>query len=113
MTGSVAVAYKRIATPTKWLINSSSGNIIEYFDADVPDGYTEYIMPGNATNLIHTIQTEQHLIYTVNDFTNDINDPLITDYRLRMPCETKTYELTGFTPSKDFYFSLAELRNAA
>ena len=40
---------------------------------------------------------EQLLItYTENDFTNAVNE--VDDYRTPLPCETRTYQVTGFTP---------------
>jgi RHS repeat-associated protein len=60
--------------------------------------------------LIRQVQGERHLVYTENRFTNDIAAES-DSYRLRLPCEVKTYELTGVVPSGEFYFTLNELRN--
>ena len=31
-------------------------------------------------------------------------------YRLRVPCEVQTYELTGFSPAQGIYFDLSDFR---
>ena len=76
-------------------------------------------LPSGAEALIATVQRERHLAYTENRFTNDMDDG--ENYRLRVPCEVLTYELTGMGPedqndldspdSRDNrYFSIDELR---
>jgi RHS repeat-associated protein len=83
---SVAIAYPRIG---------------QHQDASLPAG---------TDSLIAQVQQERHLVYTQNRFTNDA---IVDDrYRLRLPCEVKTYELTGLNPTAGFYYSLTELRNA-
>uniref|UniRef100_UPI003593C861 SpvB/TcaC N-terminal domain-containing protein n=1 Tax=Thiocapsa sp. TaxID=2024551 RepID=UPI003593C861 len=60
--------------------------------------------------LIREVQAETHLAYTETRYTDDVvpaGDQ--RDYRLRVPCEVLTYELTGVVPA-GFYFTLAELR---
>jgi RHS repeat-associated protein len=42
-------------------------------------------------------QTQQLITYTENRFTNAIH--ATNDYRAPLPCETSTYELTGYTPT--------------
>ena len=44
-------------------------------------------------------QTQTLITYTENRYTNGIDDPLLDpdNYRTPLPCETRTYELTGFT----------------
>jgi RHS repeat-associated protein len=46
-------------------------------------------------------QTQTLITYTENRFTNPIDDPAVhpDDYRTPLPCETRTYELTGYTPT--------------
>ncbi|HKU77697.1 MAG TPA: SpvB/TcaC N-terminal domain-containing protein [Pyrinomonadaceae bacterium] len=66
-------------------------------------------------NLIRNVQAEQHLAYTETRYTNDAIQPVSgtstnQHYRLRMPAEVQTYELTGFAPAAGFYFDLADLR---
>lgn len=58
--------------------------------------------------LIQEVQQETHIAYSENHFTNDINTA--DSYRLRVPCEALSYELTGIT-SADKYFTLKELQN--
>ena len=82
---SVAVVYPRIG---------------RHEDATLPEG---------AADLIWNVQHEIHLAYSENTLTNDVFDD--NDYRLRLPCEVKNYELTGLLPSAGFYFYLDELRN--
>ena len=76
-------------------------------------------LPADALALIHRVQQETHLAYTENRYTNDVADP--DNYRLRVPCEVLTYELTGIRSedaddllSPDLrdnrYFMLDELR---
>jgi RHS repeat-associated protein len=63
-------------------------------------------------DLIRRIQkTEHHLVYTESHFTNDITETTLfpDDYRLRLPCEVLTFELTGIGPDS-FYFKLRELQ---
>jgi RHS repeat-associated protein len=58
--------------------------------------------------LIQEVQQETHLAYSESHFTNDINTA--DNYRLRVPCEALSYELTGITPSNE-YFTLKELQS--
>ncbi len=46
-------------------------------------------------------QTETLITYTENDVTNPIDDPpnYPDDYRTPLPAETRTFELTGYTPT--------------
>ena len=84
---SVAVAYPRMGV---------------YHDPTLPSG-------GEA--LIANVQSELHLAYTESAFTRDIDDA--DDYRVRLPWEVKTYELTGIKPLPSggtHYFSLEFLR---
>ena len=72
--------------------------------------------------LIHRVQQETHLTYTETRYTNDVANPDDPDnYRLRVPCEVLTYELTGIGPADtddrlspdprdNRYFTLDELR---
>ncbi len=69
----------------------------------------------DQVNLIRNVQAEQHLSYSETTYTNDAIQPASgtareQHYRLRMPAEAQTYELTGFTPASGFYFDLADLR---
>jgi RHS repeat-associated protein len=64
-----------------------------YIDATLLDG---------AQQLIQHLQSETHIAYTETRFTNDIVPVRVggelqnaDTYRLRLPCEVLTYELTG------------------
>ena len=66
--------------------------------------------------LIREVQNEQHLLYTETHYTNDAIEPAtgsarVQHYRLRVPAEVQTYQLTGFTPAQGFYFDLNDLRS--
>jgi len=70
--------------------------------------------------LIRQVQSEPHLVYTETRYTNDVLET--EQYRLRLPCEVRTYALTGIEPQDasdaattedpvdDRYFTLDELR---
>src|SRR5215213_6508749 len=65
--------------------------------------------------LVRDVQNEQHLVYTETRYTNDSIEPVtgsaaIQHYRLRLPAEVQTFQLTGFTPAQGFYFDLSDLR---
>ena len=57
--------------------------------------------PGLPTQADQAKQTQMLITYTENRYTNGIDDPLLDpdNYRTPLPCETHTYELTGFTPA--------------
>nr|WP_236038299.1 toxin TcdB middle/N-terminal domain-containing protein [Ktedonobacter robiniae] len=80
---SVAVVYPRLGT---------------YVDAALRDG---------AQELIQQVQSELHLASTETRYTNDVLEP--DAYRLRLPCEVLTYELTGIVPTSR-YFTLDDVR---
>jgi RHS repeat-associated protein len=64
------------------------------------------------TTLRAEVQTEQsktHITYTKNNYTRDVSSN--TAYRLRLPCETQTFELTGVAPARS-YFTPGELLRA-
>ncbi|MBZ5505155.1 MAG: toxin [Acidobacteriia bacterium] len=90
--------------------------------------YEDNTLSSDALALISRVQKESHLAYTEARYTNDVpdvpNGQLTNqdDYRLRVPCEVLTYELTGIGPedagdlltpdSRDNrYFTLDELRH--
>ena len=71
-----------------------------------------------ATDLIREVQRERHVAYTEIRYTVDaIDQPAPTApiqfYRLRVPCEVQSYELTGVAPAQGRYFDLADLRSLA
>ncbi|MBL0073876.1 MAG: insecticidal toxin complex protein [Bacteroidetes bacterium] len=60
-------------------------------------------------SLIQEVQRESLMVYSENQFSNDIVTEDI--YRLRIPTEAKTFELTGILPGDGFYFSINEIRS--
>ena len=100
------------------------GNVLQ----SVAVGYPRFVpftdpagtLATETTNLIRRVQGELHLAYTETRFTDaDIDTPDV--YRLRMPCQVQTYELTGIGPQDqddrttddrrdDRYFTIDELR---
>jgi RHS repeat-associated protein len=93
---SVAIVYPRL------------GNFED--DADLAGGLTD------ALPLIHQIQKDEHLAYAETRYTEDFGTrpedavAALDNYRLRVPCEVLTYELTGIKPESGLYFTLNELR---
>ncbi|WP_107669741.1 SpvB/TcaC N-terminal domain-containing protein [Cyanothece sp. BG0011] len=86
------------------------GNVLESVAVTYPriDQYENETLPEGTQGLINQVQQERHLVYTENRFTNDaISDD---QYRLRLPCEVKTYEITGVAPKEGFYYTLSELQ---
>ncbi|MDJ0581480.1 SpvB/TcaC N-terminal domain-containing protein [Crocosphaera sp.] len=91
------------------------GNVLESVAVAYPriKQYQNETLPEGTEGLINQVQQERHLVYTENRFTNDVDDPQHPDrYRLRVPCEVKTYELTGISPQDGFYYTLLELQQA-
>ncbi|MDX2247275.1 MAG: SpvB/TcaC N-terminal domain-containing protein [Bacteroidia bacterium] len=64
------------------------------------------LLPESAERLIQDVQRELHIVYTENRFTDDAITP--RDHRLRMPCEVKTYELSGVGLARQSYFALTD-----
>ncbi|MEO8173884.1 MAG: SpvB/TcaC N-terminal domain-containing protein, partial [Sediminibacterium sp.] len=87
------------------------GNVIEAMAVVYPriGRHADDSLPEGAEELIAAMQKQQHISYSVNAFTNDVITN--TDYRLRLPCGAKTFELTGLSPAYGSYFSLEELRS--
>lgn len=86
------------------------GNVLESVDVAYPriEQHSDTLLPEETIALIAQVQQERHIVYRENRFTNDAIGA--DDYRLRMPCEVKTYEVTGLNPTTGFYFTMAELR---
>ncbi|MEQ1794742.1 MAG: SpvB/TcaC N-terminal domain-containing protein [Nitrospira sp.] len=86
------------------------GNVLESVAAVYPriGRHTDRSLSDEQRALIDQVQKgERHLALNCTSFTEDINDP--NTYRLRMPCQTQTWEVTGIQPSGT-YFTLAELK---
>ncbi|MBK6795287.1 MAG: hypothetical protein IPG76_00380 [Acidobacteria bacterium] len=97
------------------------GNILQSVAVVYPrfEDYTDSSLPTGAVPLINKVQNESHIAYTETRYTGDVNE--LDTYRLRVPCEVMTYELTGVRPQDegdkrtndpidDLYFTLDELR---
>ncbi len=88
VTDSVAVAYPRLVR------------------------HDDDALPEPMQSKIQQVQNELHLAYNATQFTNDSVDTLDA-YRLRVPCEVQTYDLTGVAPlpENNGYITLAQLKN--
>jgi RHS repeat-associated protein len=54
-------------------------------------------------------QSHMHIVYTVNNVTNKIDDGV--NYHLPLGYESVTYELTGITPATVDHFVISEVKN--
>jgi RHS repeat-associated protein len=66
-------------------------------------------------DLVREVQRERHVAYTETRYTNDAIDPAsgpapIQYYRLRVPFDVQTYELTGVAPTLGRYFDRSDAR---
>jgi len=87
------------------------GNILESVAAVYPRrGITsDTSLSPEQRDLIDQVQkNESHLALNCTGLTEDIDDP--NTYRLRMSCQTQTWEVTGIQPAGT-YFTLVELKN--
>ncbi len=98
----------------------------EYGHAEqvVTVGYPRWAAPDHAglprPELIRQVQAELHLAYSETRHTNDVlltaaagpapAVPALRHYRLRLPYEVRTYEITGIAQPAGFYFDLETLR---
>ena len=77
----------------------------------------------NSINLaqINEVQAQTHIAYAETRYTEDVILPdrileptkAIKHYRLRVPYEVRTYEITGLAKLANFYFELEYLRKCA
>ena len=87
------------------------GNILESVAAVYPrmGSHIDASLTDEQRALINQVQkNESHLALNCTGFTADITEP--DAYRLRMPCQTQTWDVTGIQPAIT-YFTLAELKN--
>lgn len=87
------------------------GNILESVAAVYPrvGSYTDSSLTDEQQALINHVQKdEHHLALSSTSFTKDIIEADI--YRLRLPCQTQAWEITGILPN-DKYFTLSELKD--
>ncbi len=86
------------------------GNVMQAVAIGYPrwrdEALDDPLLPDAAERLIQDVQRELHIVYTENRFTDDVITP--RDHRLRMPCEVKTYELSGVAWERHAYFALAD-----
>jgi RHS repeat-associated protein len=85
------------------------GNILK--NAAVVYPRVEAQIPAGLPPKVKEQQRLQHIIYTENTYTNDIDTE--EDFRHRELCEARTFELTGVAPSQGRYFRLEDLHNDA
>ena len=94
------------------LATDELGNVLDAVSVAYPriQTFTDSSLPADTNSLIDSVQKVTHLSYTHNRFTEDAIDSV--HYRLRLPCEASTYELTGVdTPGDGLYVTLEQLRN--
>jgi RHS repeat-associated protein len=73
------------------------GNVLETASLSYPRKITDGTLPAE----IQTVQQTMTILYTVNNYTNDVLDKDVN--RGRVLAETKTYELKGVLRSGDYY----------
>ena len=86
------------------------GNVLESLAVTYPriGQHEDASLSTEQLALIHEVQQESLIVFAKNNFSNDI---ITTDtYRLRVPTESKTFEVTGISPMEGLYFSLAEIK---
>jgi hypothetical protein len=95
------------------------GNVIQSVAVGYPRAreHQDAALDPGQIGLVRAVQNELQVAYTETTYTNDVPAnpgpaaPPPGDYRVRVPYEVKTFELTGFTPARGRYFELAELRD--
>ncbi|HSR11712.1 MAG TPA: hypothetical protein VLS90_09730, partial [Thermodesulfobacteriota bacterium] len=86
-------------------------NVLEAAAAVYPRAgqYNDPTLTPKELHLIRRVQNEErHLALSCNRFTGDVIEP--DTYRLRLPCQTQTWEVTGFAPAGQ-YFTRKELQD--
>jgi RHS repeat-associated protein len=84
--------------------------------------HENFALPASGNALIEQVQSELHVVYTETRYTDDEHTDKLELYRLPLPCEVETYELTGIgprdpqdmltaDPRDDRYFAIDELRS--
>jgi RHS repeat-associated protein len=87
------------------------GNILESAAAVYPriGSHADTALTPEQLALINQVQkNERHLALNCTRFTDDIQT--VDTYRLRIPCQTQAWEVTGINPAGQ-YFTLAELKS--
>ena len=82
--------------------------------------FTDEALNPDALGRIRAVQAERHLSYAETRFTNDAihlaeesANAAIRHYRLRSPCELRTYELAGISKNVSFYYRLQDFDRLA
>ncbi|MES2730091.1 MAG: SpvB/TcaC N-terminal domain-containing protein [Bacteroidota bacterium] len=82
------------------------GNVLKSVAVVYPRVWVDDDLPPE----VQQAQAKRHLIYTENDLTHDVVTQ--ANYRLRVGCGSRTYEITGVQPTPTaFFFHLADIRN--
>ncbi|MFX0577752.1 SpvB/TcaC N-terminal domain-containing protein [Nocardia nepalensis] len=99
-------------THTLNLRTDEYGNVLQSVTVGYPRWspvpLNDQLLPEGAETLIAAVQGELHIGYLEQHYTDDAVAEA-DRYRLRLPCETTTYELTGIEPVGP-YFGLDQLR---
>lgn len=99
---AVSYSYERITDDPRIAHNlniklDEYGNVLESVSVVYPRVLPDAGLPTET----QAAQNKTLITYVQNSFTNDISTA--DDYRLRLPSETKTYELKGVAKSNTFY----------
>jgi RHS repeat-associated protein len=107
---SIAYHYERNANDPR-IAHSLNLEIDEYANIlkSASVVYPRVSNPGGLPSIVEDEQNKTHIIFSENNFTNDLMG-VPHYYRLRIPYQAKQFELTGCTPSSD-YFGVDELLN--
>jgi RHS repeat-associated protein len=109
---SEAITYQYEREPSDPRIAHTLNTLLDEYGNVLEAASVVYGRAQPNTSLAIEIQTEQaksHITYTKNVFTNDVMTN--SAYRLRLPCDAQTFELSGVHPSTS-YFAPAEIRTA-
>ncbi|OOG77104.1 SpvB/TcaC N-terminal domain-containing protein [Algoriphagus sp. A40] len=110
LTNEVIVPDPRIAHSFN-LNYDAYGNMLESLAVTYPriGTHAEAGLAAETLALIQEVQRESLMVFSKNSFSNDILEE--NTYRLRVPTEAKTFEVTGIFPADGYYFSMEEIRN--
>jgi RHS repeat-associated protein len=70
-------------------------------------GYSRRIADSGLPDEVQDEQAKIYIVCSETKYTNDIDEEGI--YRLRLPCEARSFELTGITPNDGTFFQVEEL----
>jgi RHS repeat-associated protein len=97
------------------------GNVLQGIAVVYPrlHQYQDDSLDNTTVSLINQVQSQLHIAYSENHFTNDAlpGNPALAgsdldSHQLRLPCEVRSYELTGLTPeaSNNNYITRQQLQ---